>query len=124
MSYLNLSQNKSFKQKINKCMSQKFDGKTSAHMRKTLKYYNNCAISLIMSYNNRKSLIFKLLVVVAYLFIDKYVCVDYLCLKIEAKFPLLHREFEDTSFNELSGIGIQEILFKIVPCCGYIQDKN
>ena len=77
-----------------------------------------------MFYENRRSLIFKVLGVVVYCFIGKYVCVDYLCLKIEEKLSLLHRGFEDNSFDELSGIGIPEILLKNVSCYDYIQDEN
>ena len=36
----------------------------------------------------------------------------------------LHRGFEDTSFNNLSGIGITDILLNIVSCYGFIQDNN
>ena len=46
--YLNLSQNKAFKDQIDKCLPNKFYGKTPAHMRRTLKHSSNCAIALIM----------------------------------------------------------------------------
>ena len=72
--------NKSFKEKIDNYLSTQFDSKTPSHMRKQLKQDIACAIALIMFYENRKSLIFKVLGVVVYLSIDKYVYVDYLCL--------------------------------------------
>ena len=41
-----------------------------------------------MFYRNRKSLVFKVLVVVFYWFIGKYVCVGYSDLKIKLKIAL------------------------------------
>ena len=55
-------------------------------MRKTLKQDNNRVITLIMFYVNRKSLIFKVLIIFVYWFIEKDVCVDYLSLQIELNF--------------------------------------
>ena len=49
-------------------------------MSKKLKQDNTCVIALIMLYENRKSLIFKLLGVVIYCFLEKYVGVEYLIL--------------------------------------------
>ena len=71
VSYLNLKQNKPFKEQVDKFLSNQFDVTTSQQMRKTLKQDNNCFIDLIMFYENRKSLIFDVLVVVVYCFIDK-----------------------------------------------------
>ena len=66
MSDLNLIQNKSFEEKIDNFLSNKFDGKTSAHMRKTHKHNITRSIAMIMFYENRKSLIFKVFGVVVY----------------------------------------------------------
>ena len=73
----------------------------SQNMRKTPKQNNECVIALIMFYENRKSVIFKVLGVVVYEFIEKYVCVDYLSLQREPKLSSSPRGFEDTSFDEL-----------------------
>ena len=73
---------------------------------------------------NRKSLIFEVLGVVVYFFIDKYVCIDYLFIQREEKLPSLYARFEDTSFNNLSGIGIPVILLNIFLCYGYIHDND
>ena len=51
-------------------------------MRKTIKQDNTRVAALIMFYENTKSLIFKVLGVVVYFFLKKYVCVDYLSLQI------------------------------------------
>ena len=111
----------SSKEKIDKCLSNKFYGKKSARTRKTLKDGINHAIALIMLYENRKPLIFKVLGVVLYCFNGKYVCVNYFCLQIEAKLSLNHWEFKYTSFDDFSGIGITECLSSIVSCYDYIK---
>ena len=64
--YLKLKQNKAFIEKIYKCLYHKFDEKTPASMRKTLKYGSNRAIAQTMFYENRKSIILKVLGVVMY----------------------------------------------------------
>ena len=86
-----------------------------------MKQGNTRVISLIMFYDNRESPIFKVLGVVVYCFFDKYVCIDYLSLQRESKFSLPHRKFEDTSFDEISGIGTPENLLNIVSCYGFVQ---
>ena len=92
-------------------------------MSKTLKQDNTPVVALIVSYENRKSIIFKVLCVVVYFVIEKN-CVDYLGLQRKTKLSSSHRNFEDNSFEELSVIGIPEILFNIVSCYGFFQDKN
>ena len=57
ISYLNLRQNKEFKEKIDKCLSQQFDKKKSASMRKTLEQDSTNFITLMMFYENSKTLI-------------------------------------------------------------------
>ena len=93
-------------------------------MGKTLKKDNTCVIALIMFYENRKSLIFKVLGVVVYCFSEIYICVDYLSLQKEENMSLSHRVFEDTSFYELSGMVIPKLLLNIVSCYGFFQDDN
>ena len=73
VSYLNLKQNKAFREKIDKCLSHQFDEKMTASMRKILKHNSTRSISLIIFYEKKKSLIFKVLGVTVYCFIDKYV---------------------------------------------------
>ena len=106
------------------CLSTQFYGKISAHIRKSLIHDSTSAIALIMLYNNRKSLIFKVLDFVVYTLIEKYLCVDYLCLQIEVKLLLLHRIFEDKSIYEISIVGIIEVLLHIVSCYSYNKDDN
>ena len=75
-----------------------------------------------MYYDNRKSPIFKVLGVVVYFFLGKYVCIDYLCIEKEKKLYFSHRGFEETASENISGIGITEILLNIVSCYGFIQE--
>ena len=94
--YLKLEQNKALKENIDTCLYNKFDEKTPASMRKTLRYGSNRAISQTMFYEKRKSIILKVLGVVIYCFIDRNVCVDYLCIKRESQLSSSYRGFEDT----------------------------
>ena len=66
VSYLNLKQNKTFMEQVDKCLSYKFDIKTSQQTSKTLKQDNGSVIAIIMFYENRKSRISKVLSVVVY----------------------------------------------------------
>ena len=50
-------------------------------MREIMKNENPRVISLLVFYDNRKPLIFKVLIICVYFFLDKYVCIDYLCLQ-------------------------------------------
>ena len=38
--------------------------------------------------------------------------------------PLSHRVFEDTSYDEIPGIGIPGMLFNIVSCYGFFQEDT
>ena len=116
---MNFKQKNAFKYKVDNCLSNQFDVAMSQQMSKTLIQDNTCAIALIMFYNNNKSLTFMVLGVVVYCFIEKYVCVDYLILQREPKLSASHKKIEDTSFEELSGIVIPEILLNILSCCGF-----
>ena len=88
MSYSNLKHNKSFKQQVEIFLSSQFNYKISIHMIKTMKYYSTLFIDLIVFYDNSKQLIFKVLGVVVYLFLENMfvliICVyrnnkNYLC---------------------------------------------
>ena len=69
MLYLNLKDNKSFKDQVDKILSSKFDSKTSIQMRKILKQENTPVVFLIMLYDNRRLIIFKVFGVVVYFFL-------------------------------------------------------
>ena len=92
-------------------------------MRKTTKNDNTHVIAILVFYDERKLPIFNILGVVVYCFLEKYVCIDYLCLQKKRNY-ICNRVFEDTLFDELSLIGIPEILLIIVSCYGFIQEVN
>ena len=64
MSYPNLKQNKTFKEKVDYCVSSKSYPENSTQIRKTLKQDNIHDVALIMFYNNRKLIILNVLSVV------------------------------------------------------------
>ena len=71
-----------------------------------------------------KLLIFKVLGVVVDCFLEKYVCVEYLCLQKEQNFWFPHKKNEDTLFDDLSGILISELLLNAVSCSDFFLDEN
>ena len=66
VSYLNLKQNKSFKEKVDNCLSNQLYVKTPQQISTSLKQDNTRVIDLIMFYLNMKSLIFKVLGIFVY----------------------------------------------------------
>ena len=99
MSYLKLIQSKAFKEQIYKYLYHQFEEKTTASIRKRIKQDITRNISIIMYYENGKALIFKVLSVVVYCLLEKYVRVDYFCLQRESKLLSVHKGFENTSLN-------------------------
>ena len=80
---------------------------------KLLKKDNICVISLMLFYENRKAMVLKVLGSVIYCIMDNYICTDYLCLN-KYKISLAHKVFDNTTFNDISGIGILELLMNIM----------
>ena len=72
---------------------------------KALKKYNTSVLSLMLFYENRKSIIFEVLASVAYCIMDNYLFVNSMCLH-QAEIYLVHKGFENKTFNDISGIGI------------------
>ena len=54
VSFLNLKQNKAFKEKVYNCLYSQFDSKISTQMRKTIKQDNTHLLDPIMFHKNRK----------------------------------------------------------------------
>ena len=88
-----LKKKKSFKDKIDKCMSHQFDEKMSVSMKKKIKQDNTYDITIIVFYNNSRSLIFKVLGGVVNLFVEKYVCVLIICVFKEKENFQHHTEY-------------------------------
>ena len=67
---------------------------------------------------NRKTKIFTVLVSVIYFIIAKYVCVDDLYLQ-QGLIYLTNKVSKNTTFDDISGIGIFEVLMRIMYCRGF-----
>ena len=81
-----LHTNKFFKEQVKACLSNTFGADTNKHINKILLNRNTREITLVAYYehgnlNSRK--IFKVLSCVIYTIIDRYVCIDYLCIEIK-----------------------------------------
>ena len=83
----------------------KFDKLTMVPTRKVLKKDNTGVISLLMFYEDIKTMIFKVLGSVVYFIMYNYLCDDYMCLH-KAKLYFSHKGFGKTTFNDNSRIGI------------------
>ena len=68
-------------------------------------------------------MIFKALSLVVYYIIDNYVCADYVgCTK--AKLHVANKIFGNTTYNDISGIGITGLLMNIISWNGFVKDTN
>ena len=83
------------------------------NIRKVFNKDNTRVLELLMFHENRKTTIFKVLGSVIYCIMDNYICTDYLCLN-KYKISLAHKVFDNTTFNDISGIGILELLMNIM----------
>ena len=70
---------KAFREQVESNMALTFSYKTMTPIRKVLRKENTCVISLLIFYENRKNMIFKVLSSVIYCIIANYECDDYLC---------------------------------------------
>ena len=77
---------------------------------------NNIHISkLILFYEHRENMFFKILGFVIHGIMGRYVCLDYLFM-LHEKISLNDRSFQDSTFDDLSEIGIPEVLMNIISC--------
>ena len=69
-------------------------------IRKVLRKENTRVISLLMSYENRKNMMFKVLTSVFYYIMGNYVCIDYMCCtKTKLIVYFSNIGFENTTHN-------------------------
>ena len=68
-------------------------------------------------------MICKVLSSVVYLLLKHHGCADYICYP-QNKLHVLNKGFENTTNNRISGIGIPEILTKIVSCQEFLNDTK
>ena len=62
-------------------MDLKFDKKTMLSIKRVPKKDNTNVLALMVFYENRKNIIFKVLGSVIYRIMENYLCADYLCLQ-------------------------------------------
>ena len=77
-------------------------------IRKGLRKYNPRVLSLLVLYENIKTVIYKVLGSAIWCIMDKYICLYYPCLK-QAQPYLKSKSFENTTFNDISEIGIPSL---------------
>ena len=92
---------------------------------KLLKKVNTRVLSLLMFYENRKNIIFKVLSSIVYCIMENFVFVDYLCcLKTKLHVTCKRQVFENRTYNAISGIGITELLMNTISCHGFANNKK
>ena len=74
-----LNRNKSFKEQVEINLKKSSSGATITPFRKVLQKGNTRVLLLLMFYENRKNMKFKVLSSIVYCIMEKFVCVDYLC---------------------------------------------
>ena len=74
-----LNINRQFREQVENNLEKSFSGTTMVPNKKVLKKENTCVISLLMFYENRKNMIFKVLISIVYCTMDNYVWVHYMC---------------------------------------------
>ena len=72
----------------------------------------------MMFYHNKTTVVYKLIGCFIYQFIVNFICLDYLGI-LQRKLSSEENKFWKTKFNDLSGLGIPEILMNIMPCHGF-----
>ena len=117
-----LYRHKVFKEQLKLCLNNTFGADTNKQINVILKRPNTRVIALIIIYDHgRYSTIkmFKVLCCFVYTIIDKYVCIDYLCTENKRLSELkignsLISRHEDKDYNNLFGVGIPDIVIKLV----------
>ena len=79
---------------------------------------NPFVVSLMIFYEHRNTIVYKVLGWVICGIIDKLICLDYLCLHQENP-SKQDKMFNKIRFNYFSGIGIPDVLMNIMTCQGF-----
>ena len=88
-----------------------------------LKKYNRRVLSHLMFYENINTTTFKVMGSLIYCIMVKYLCVYFQCLQ-KVLPSLVHKVFENTSLNDISGIFIPELLINIMTCHSFVNNMN
>ena len=93
-----------------------------------LKKKNTCIMALIVIHENNggnEKKVYRVLSRVFNYLIDSYVCIEYLSCKSKTLISISSKpRFEETSFNIILGIGIQELLLNLVSCHCFTKKPN
>ena len=112
------------KEQVESYLANTFIYKIMTPIRKVLNKEKTCVLSLMMLYENRKSMIFKVLHSVVYCIMENYVCVEYLCCpKTKLHVHFSNKGFENTTYRDILGILIPELLMNTISCNGVVNDK-
>ena len=76
-----------------------------------------------MFYDNIKNVILELLSSVVYCIIDNYVCANYLYFQ-KNKPHFSDKLFESITLNNISVIGIPELLMNVISCHGFLNNNK
>ena len=109
-----------------------FGADTNKQINVILKRPNTRVIALIVnyehgSYSTKK--VFKVLSCVVYTMIEKYVCIDFLCIlnkrlsELKLGNSMITRH-ENQDYNNLFGIGIPDIFMNMLSCHGFINNND
>ena len=105
-----------------------FEKITMVPNRKVFKKNNICVISILMFYENRKIMIYKVLGSVIYCIIDNYLCVGFMCLqkvRLSLEHKYLKRQhsmiFQELAFHHYEWtswcvIGLRKIINQLLSC--------
>ena len=79
---------------------------------------NNVSVLLLITFDeNSKITMYKVAEAVVYTIIDDNICLDYLD-STQKRLSKYGNNFENIKFNNLSGLGIPEILMNVMSCHG------
>ena len=94
-------------------------------VRKVFQKVNTSVLSLLIFDENRKNMKFKVLISIVYCIMDNFVCVDYICWQ-EKKLYVTNKGqvFENRTYNDVSGVGIPELLMNIIWCHVFLNNTN
>ena len=60
---------------------------------------------------------------VAYFIMDNDACDDYMCCQ-QAKLHVANKDFENKTFNDISGIRIPELFMNIISCHRFVNNNK
>ena len=122
-----LNFNNEFITQVEKCLGVSFSIRTMKTINNCLMKNNTCVMAPMMIYENNGGIpkkLYRVLCCVFYTLIENCFCIDYLsCQPKNLNAISYNPTFEYKSFNILLGIGIIELLLKLVSCHGFRKKK-